>query len=53
MYNPDVTPRLSHDAWEAFLARHPDPHLLQTASCGESRLASAVGANGSLETSNR
>jgi lipid II:glycine glycyltransferase (peptidoglycan interpeptide bridge formation enzyme) len=35
MYNPDVTPRLSHDAWEAFLARHPDAHLLQSAAWGE------------------
>jgi peptidoglycan pentaglycine glycine transferase (the first glycine) len=35
MYNPDVTPRLSHDAWEAFLARHPYAHLLQSAAWGD------------------
>ncbi|HSB89467.1 MAG TPA: peptidoglycan bridge formation glycyltransferase FemA/FemB family protein [Anaerolineales bacterium] len=30
-----MTPRLSPDAWEAFLARHPDAHLLQSAAWGE------------------
>lgn len=35
MYNADVTPRLSHDAWEAFLARHPHAHLLQSTAWGE------------------
>jgi lipid II:glycine glycyltransferase (peptidoglycan interpeptide bridge formation enzyme) len=35
MYNPGVTPRLSPDAWEAFLALHPDAHLLQSAAWGE------------------
>ena len=53
MYNPDVIPRPSHDAWEAFLARHPDAHLLQKAYYGEFGLASAVGADEPLEVSNR
>jgi lipid II:glycine glycyltransferase (peptidoglycan interpeptide bridge formation enzyme) len=30
-----VTSRLSPDAWEAFLARHPDAHLLQSAAWGD------------------
>ena len=32
---PAVTPRLSPEAWEAFLSRHADAHLLQSASWGE------------------
>jgi lipid II:glycine glycyltransferase (peptidoglycan interpeptide bridge formation enzyme) len=30
-----VTSRLSPDEWEAFLARHPDAHLLQSAAWGQ------------------
>ncbi|HET7009377.1 MAG TPA: peptidoglycan bridge formation glycyltransferase FemA/FemB family protein [Anaerolineales bacterium] len=30
-----MTPRLSPDAWEAFLDLHPEAHLLQTAAWGE------------------
>ena len=32
---PSVTSRLSPEAWEAFLARHPDAHLLQSSAWGE------------------
>jgi lipid II:glycine glycyltransferase (peptidoglycan interpeptide bridge formation enzyme) len=30
-----VTSRLSPEAWEAFLARHPDAHLLQSSAWGD------------------